>query len=99
VIKEKENTYCTKIFDENEKKCSRNDRSIHSINNKPSQVHDQIYFDIDYHMNPLYELNKNGSLGSYRIFNHIDKLKNQSLWVLLNITDKEDEYLDQIIDK
>ena len=36
---------------------------------------------------------------SDRIFNHRDKLKNQSLWVLLKITDKEDEYLDQIIDK
>jgi SpoVK/Ycf46/Vps4 family AAA+-type ATPase len=66
---------------------------------KPSQVHDQIYFYIDYHMNQLYELNKNGSLRSDRIFNHRDKLKNQSLWVLLKITDKEDEYLDQIIDK
>ena len=50
-------------------------------------------------MNPLYELNKNGSLRSDRIFNHRDKLKNQSLWVLLNIIDKADDYLDQIIDK
>nr|YP_010309947.1 hypothetical protein MRX01_pgp025 [Larix griffithii]UMY72448.1 hypothetical protein [Larix griffithii] len=66
---------------------------------KPSKVHYQIYFDIDYNMNPLYELNKNGSLRSNRIFNHREKLNNKSLWVLLNITDKEDEYLDQIIDK
>jgi hypothetical protein len=66
---------------------------------KPSQVHDQIYFYIDSHMNQLYELNKNGSLRSDRILNHRDKLKNQYLWVLLKITDKEDEYLDQIIDK
>jgi hypothetical protein len=55
---------------------------------KPTQVHDQIYFDINDHINPLYELNNNGSLKSYRIFSHIDKLKNQSLWVLLSITHK-----------
>nr|YP_009243520.1 ycf2 [Pinus armandii]AJT70433.1 ycf2 [Pinus armandii]UDN39188.1 Ycf2 [Pinus armandii]UDN39262.1 Ycf2 [Pinus armandii] len=66
---------------------------------KPSQVHDQISCNIYYYMNPLYELNKNGSLRSDRIFNHREKLKNQSLWVLLNIIDKADDYLDQIIDK
>jgi len=66
---------------------------------KPSQVHDQISCNIYYYMNPLYELNKNGSLRSDRIFNHREKWKNQSLWVLLNIIDKADDYLDQIIDK
>ena len=66
---------------------------------KPSQVHDKISFFIYYKMNPLYELNKNGSLRSDRIFNHREKWKNQSLWVLLNIIDKADDYLDQIIDK
>nr|YP_010184960.1 Ycf2 [Pseudotsuga brevifolia]QVH34639.1 Ycf2 [Pseudotsuga brevifolia] len=66
---------------------------------KPSQVHYQIYFEIYYNMNPLYELNKNGSLRSNRIFNHREKFDNKSLWVLLNIIDKEDEYLEKIIDK
>ena len=66
---------------------------------KPSQVHDKISLDIYCQMNPLYELNDNGSLRLDRILNHREKLKNQSLWVLLNITDKEDQYLDKIIDK
>nr|ULF03459.1 Ycf2 protein [Cathaya argyrophylla]ULF47463.1 Ycf2 protein [Cathaya argyrophylla]ULF47559.1 Ycf2 protein [Cathaya argyrophylla] len=66
---------------------------------KPSQVHYKFSFDMDYRMNPLYELNKNGSLRSNRIFHYRDKLKNQSLWGLLNITDKEDEYLEKRIDK
>ena len=74
------------------------DQLILSIT-KPSQVHDKNSLDIDHHMNLLYELNENGSLRLNRIFNHRDKLKNQSLWVLLNITGKEDEYLDQIINK
>nr|QWW91917.1 hypothetical protein RF2 [Keteleeria fortunei var. cyclolepis] len=74
------------------------DQFILSIT-KPNQVHGKNSLDIDHNMNPLYELNENGSLRLNRIFNHRDKLKNQSLWVLLNITGKEDEYLDQIINK
>nr|YP_009268393.1 hypothetical protein [Tsuga chinensis]BAV19299.1 hypothetical protein [Tsuga chinensis] len=74
------------------------DQFILSIT-KPSRVHYKNSLDIDHHMNTLYEINKNGSLRLNWIFNHRDKLKNKSLWVLLNITGKEDEYLDQIINK
>nr|YP_009268451.1 hypothetical protein [Pseudolarix amabilis]BAV19357.1 hypothetical protein [Pseudolarix amabilis] len=74
------------------------DQFILSIT-KPSQVHYKDSLDIYHNMNPLYELSKNGSFRLNCIFNHRDKLKNPSLWVLLNITGKKDEYLDQIIEK
>nr|YP_009158473.1 hypothetical protein [Dioon spinulosum]YP_009158492.1 hypothetical protein [Dioon spinulosum]AFS64418.1 hypothetical protein [Dioon spinulosum]AFS64485.1 hypothetical protein [Dioon spinulosum]BAR93679.1 hypothetical protein [Dioon spinulosum]BAR93698.1 hypothetical protein [Dioon spinulosum]BDI62879.1 hypothetical protein RF2 [Dioon spinulosum] len=65
---------------------------------KPNQVYDNTFApDIDYHVNQFYELNKNILLN--QIFNHKKKLKNQSLLILLNITDKENEYLDRIIEK
>nr|YP_005352751.1 hypothetical chloroplast RF2 [Ginkgo biloba]AEX99049.1 hypothetical chloroplast RF2 [Ginkgo biloba] len=75
----------------------RTDKFILSIT-KPNQVYDNTFApDIDHRMNRFYELNKNRLLN--RIFNHRDQLKNQSLLILLDITDKENEYFDRIIEK
>nr|YP_009059784.1 hypothetical protein Ycf2 [Amentotaxus formosana]UPV69862.1 hypothetical protein RF2 [Amentotaxus formosana]BAP47774.1 hypothetical protein Ycf2 [Amentotaxus formosana] len=65
---------------------------------KPNQAYDnEIALDMDYHMNQFYELNKNILLN--QIFNYRDQLKENSFFVLLNIIDKENQYVDQIIIK
>nr|AJF42063.1 hypothetical protein Ycf2 [Araucaria muelleri] len=63
---------------------------------KSSQVdNNQFTFDVDYNMNQFYELNKSKLLN--QIFKHKEKLKDQFLLSLLNIIDKENEFVDRII--
>nr|YP_010390356.1 hypothetical protein RF2 [Torreya taxifolia]UPV70028.1 hypothetical protein RF2 [Torreya taxifolia] len=65
---------------------------------KPNQAYDsEIALDMDSHMNKFYELNKNILLT--QIFNYKDQLKENSFFVLLNIIDKENQYVDRIITK
>nr|QBK35515.1 hypothetical protein Ycf2 [Taxus floridana] len=75
---------------------------------KPNQVYDyEIACDMLYHnmnlyynMNKFYELNNkillNKTLKFNMIFNYRDKLKDNSFFVLLNILDKKNEYVDKI---
>nr|QBK36417.1 hypothetical protein Ycf2 [Pseudotaxus chienii] len=60
---------------------------------KPNQVYDnEIACDIDYNRNKSSELNKNILLN--QIFNYSDKLEYNSFFLLLNILDKENRYVD-----
>nr|QBK33137.1 hypothetical protein Ycf2 [Taxus phytonii] len=75
---------------------------------KPNQVYnyeiacDMLYYNMNlyYNTNKFYELNNkillNKTLKLNLIFNYRDKLKDNSFFVLLNILDKNNEYVDKI---